>query len=145
MARSMARQVLMQLLYERLSGGDAGDDSMVMALEMLPKKDDTVKAWLTKTDKEYIRESMIAIEEKQPELDQLIEEYSTGEWTMDRVANVDKAILRLAVYEMRMRDDVPHAVAISEAVELSRKYSEPKSTRYINGVLGAIERGNKEG
>ena len=59
---------------------------------------------------------------------------------MSRVPHVDLSILRLAAYEMYHREDVPDNVAISEAIELANRYSEPKSSRYINGVLGAMER-----
>ena len=52
--------------------------------------------------------------------------------------------MRLAAYEIFHRDDVPDNVAISEAMELADQYSEPKSSRYINGVLGAMERGKRE-
>lgn len=65
-------------------------------------------------------------------------------WTLDRLAAVDLAILRLAIFEMLYRDDIPLAVSINEAVELSKAFSTADSKRLINGVLdglkGAIER-----
>ena len=57
---------------------------------------------------------------------------------------MDLSILRLAAYELFHRDDVPDNVAISEAMSMAGRYSEPKSSRYINGVLGAMERGKHE-
>ena len=65
--------------------------------------------------------------------------------TISRVPHVDLSILRLAAYEMLHRSDVPDNVAISEAMELASRYSEPRSSRYINGVLGAMERDKQEG
>lgn len=100
---------------------------------------------LTKDDKAFIQEILAGVEEKKDQLDEIIRQHSTGEWTLERVANVDLCILRMAIYEILYRDDVPNNVAISQAVELSRLYSEPKSSRYINGVLGAIERQGQEG
>ena len=58
--------------------------------------------------------------------------------------HVDLSILRLAAYELYHRDDVPDNVAISEAMTMANRYSEPKSSRYINGVLGAMERDKRE-
>ena len=84
------------------------------------------------------------MQEHQRRLDRKIEENSSGEWTLDRVPKVDLSILRLAVYELFYRGDVPDNVSISEAMEMANKYSEPKSGRYINGVLGALERGKRK-
>ena len=146
MARSMARRAAMQLLYERLSGGDAGEESLQMVLEQLAELNETKEGiHLTKDDKAYMEDVLVGVNNRREELDEIIQKHSTGEWTLERVARVDLSILRLAVYEIFHRSDVPGNVAISEAVELARTYSEPKSSRYINGVLGAIERNKQEG
>ena len=91
-------------------------------------------------DRAYIDEVLSGVEAHESELDESIKEHSTGDWSLSRVPHVDLSILRLAAYEMFHREDVPVSVAISDAVELANKYSEPKSSRYINGVLGAIGR-----
>jgi N utilization substance protein B len=59
-------------------------------------------------------------------------------WTIDRLPRIDLTILRLAVYEMAYRPDIPANVAISEAVLLAKKYSSEESKNYINAVLGKI-------
>lgn len=61
-------------------------------------------------------------------------------WSFDRVGNIDKAILRLAVCELLYFEDVPDTVTISEAVELCRKFSDEKSRIFVNGVLSNITR-----
>jgi N utilization substance protein B len=61
-------------------------------------------------------------------------------WRLERLANVDRNILRLGVYELVYRRDVPASVAISEAVELAKVYGGPESGRFVNGVLGQIAR-----
>ena len=99
----------------------------------------------TREDREYIDDVLQGVQDHQQELDDKIASHSTGEWTMGRVPHVDLSILRLAAYEMFHRSDVPDNVAISEAVELASRYSEPRSSRYINGVLGAMERDKQEG
>ena len=59
-------------------------------------------------------------------------------WKINRISKVSLALLRLAVYEMLYRDDVPVSVSINEAVELSKKYTVKDDTSFINGVLGAV-------
>lgn len=61
-------------------------------------------------------------------------------WKMDRIAKVDLAILRLAIYEIFFRDDIPDSVAINEAVELGKAYGTDDSGSFINGVLGRVAR-----
>ena len=145
MARSIARQAAMQLLYERLSGGEADDESLDLGYEQLS----TLNAGEgelrpSKSELAYINDVLAGVKEHENELDETIEKHSTGAWTLDRVPHVDLSILRLAAYEMFHRDDVPDNVAISEAMSMAGRYSEPKSSRYINGVLGAMERGKRE-
>jgi N utilization substance protein B len=70
-------------------------------------------------------------------IDELIEEHARG-WSLQRLPDVDRAILRMAVFELLWADDVPDAVVIDEAVELARTLSTDDSPAYVNGVLGAI-------
>jgi N utilization substance protein B len=139
MARSVARQAAMQLLYQRSCGGETSEDSIALIYEHLrdggkPSKEDLA----------FIEDIVSGVREHLEELDALIREHSSGEWTLDRVPRIDLCILRLAAYELYYRSDVPDNVSISEAMEMANRYSEPKSGRYINGVLGAIERGKRE-
>ena len=75
--------------------------------------------------------------EQSARIDELIERHATG-WSLDRLPDVDRAILRMAVYELLWVDDVPDAVVIDEAVELAKALSTDDSPAYVNGVLGAI-------
>ena len=72
------------------------------------------------------------------EVDQTINSVSDG-WTTHRMAKTDLAIIRVAVAEMMVREDVPKAVAINEAVELSKKYGSERSSAFINAILGKID------
>lgn len=74
---------------------------------------------------------------RQTELDEMITEYSHT-WTIHRMPAIDRNILRLAIYELLDRSDVPVAVIINEAVELAKRFSTEESGRYVNGVLSAI-------
>ena len=77
--------------------------------------------------------------EHQAEIDALLAEYSTG-WTLDRMPAVDRNVLRLGVFEMLYADDVPDAVAVTEAMALVRDLSTDDSPAFVNGVLGSIQR-----
>lgn len=78
------------------------------------------------------------------EIDEVIEQVSTN-WRMDRMAKVDRNVLRLAVFELRWRSDVPVKVCINEAIELGRKYGSESSAAFVNGVLDRIAAGLPEG
>jgi N utilization substance protein B len=71
------------------------------------------------------------------EIDEAIEQVSTN-WRMDRMAKVDRNVLRLAVFELRWRSDVPVKVCINEAIELGKKYGSESSAAFVNGVLDRI-------
>lgn len=77
------------------------------------------------------------VEEYREDLDILIGE-TAHDWTVDRMAAVDRAILRLATYELLFRTDTPVAVAIDEAVDAAKELSTEDSGRFVNGVLGRI-------
>jgi len=145
-SRSIARQAAMQLLYERLAGGDADDASLELIYEQLSllQEEEGKKLKPNEAARNYIKDVLSGVEEHEDELDESIEKHSTGSWTLERVPHVDLSILRLAAYELYHREDVPDNVAISEAMSMANRYSEPKSSRYINGVLGAMERDKRE-
>jgi N utilization substance protein B len=72
-------------------------------------------------------------------IDEILDECSEG-WTVERMPDVDRAILRIGVFELLWRDDVPNAVAIDEAVELAKSLSTEESPRFVNGLLGRVAR-----
>lgn len=74
---------------------------------------------------------------RQIKIDEMIVEYSHT-WTIQRMPAIDRNVLRLAIYELLDRQDVPVAVIINEAVELAKRFSTEESGRYVNGLLSAI-------
>ena len=85
----------------------------------------------------YAREIVDGVTDHQDEIDELISSYAQA-WTLDRMPNIDRALLRLAAWEILHNPEVPAAVAIDEAVELAKEYSTDDSGRFVNGVLGRI-------
>ena len=78
------------------------------------------------------------VEEHRGDLDRIIEKYSSH-WKIDRMAHVDRNILRIAVYELLYCDDIPPKVAINEAIDIGKKFGSEDSGAFINGVLDKIK------
>ena len=87
----------------------------------------------------FSRELVEGVGDEMPGIDLLLEEHSEG-WTVARMPALDRTILRVAVYELQYRDDIPTPVAINEAVETANELSTEDSGRFVNGVLGRIAR-----
>ncbi|MGI6038327.1 MAG: transcription antitermination factor NusB [Limnochordia bacterium] len=86
----------------------------------------------------FCRQLVNGVMEERGAIDELIARYVTG-WTVDRLANVDRNILRIAIYEICFADQTP-SIAANEAVELAKIYGDDHSSRFINGILGSIIR-----
>lgn len=89
------------------------------------------------SDRSTINNKLSEIKENTEKLDAIISGFAKG-WKINRMSKVDLALLRLAVYEIKMDDEVPAGVAINEAVELAKIYGGEDSPRFINGVLAAV-------
>ncbi len=88
----------------------------------------------------FTRELVEGVEARGEELDALIERYSVG-WTLDRIAPLERSIMRVALFEMLHRSDIPDEVAIDEAVELAKRFGAgDEAGRLVNGILGRIVR-----
>ena len=85
----------------------------------------------------YARALVEGVQEHQADIDELIAS-SADRWAIQRMPVVDRTLLRMAIFELLWRDDVPVAVAINEAVELAKTLSTEDSGRFINGVLGRV-------
>jgi N utilization substance protein B len=120
--RREARERAMSLLYE----ADAKDLSPDEVLQGLPLQPDP-----------FVVDLVAGVGRHQDRIDELIERYAI-DWTLERMPVVDRTLLRLAVYELLERDDVPTGAVISEAVELAKLYSTDESGRFVNGVLGSV-------
>ena len=125
-ARSKARKRAVDMLYETdVRGTDLiGTLAERVALAEPPVNDYTV-------------ELVEGVQAHAGRIDEILAEYAEG-WTVDRMPDVDRAVLRLGVYEVLWRADVPPVVAIDEAVELAKTLSTDDSPRFVNGVLARV-------
>ena len=128
--RSYAREAALSLLYS----SDIAESDLREIIEegRYPADDLDVS--------EYAERLVVGVVEHRDEIDERLVAVSEN-WAIDRMPVVDRAILRLATYEMLFVDDVPVSVSINEAVELAKAYGgEDDSSRFVNGVLGRIAR-----
>ena len=86
---------------------------------------------------EYITEVITGIEKNLKEIEGLIEKNLKADWKIDRISKIDLSLLRLAIYEIKY-NEIPYNVAITEALELAKKYGEDTSKNFINGILASI-------
>lgn len=110
-------------------------NSTVVPLEDLDLQLDSVELESIE-DKDIIRDKVTHIFNELKEIDALIEG-AAQRWSIDRIAKIELAILRVAIYDMKY-DNIPVQVAVNEAVELSKKYGDDQSSKFVNGVLGQI-------
>ncbi len=87
----------------------------------------------------FTRELVEGVNLHRPELDELIERHATG-WSLDRIAPLERNILRVALYELLHRPDVPAEVAIDEAVEAAKELCSVDAPGFVNGILGTVQR-----
>jgi N utilization substance protein B len=87
----------------------------------------------------FAEELVAGVWERLPDIDLLLETHAEG-WSVQRMAALDRTILRVGVYELLWSDDIPSSVAISEAVEAAAELSADDAKRFVNGVLGRIAR-----
>ncbi len=131
MSRKIAREVAMKLIFARMLGGE-NDYRCILeqtGIEGEPLQEDI----------EFADSLVEGIEQRREEIDELIAKSAIG-WTISRMPNVDICILRIALYEMMHRKDIPHSVSINEAVELAKRFAGEKSPAYINGILGTLSK-----
>lgn len=129
-ARSKARKRALDVLYEADIRGIAPAE-VLSATEQ--RRADDGQASMNA----YVAEVVDGVTAHRDYIDELLGSYSMG-WSLDRMPAVDRAILRIGTYELLWRDDIPDAVAISEAVTLAQELSTDESSSFVNGLLGRL-------
>ncbi|WCN38933.1 transcription antitermination factor NusB [Aneurinibacillus uraniidurans] len=135
MNRRQSREKAVQILFSM----DMTDATAQEALVNLMEEDDEDVSEKAAENMEFLTELVEGTSAHQTEIDSKISQYLRG-WTIGRIANVDRAILRLAGYEMMYREDIPVRVTLNEAVELAKVFGTDDSPKFINGVLSSMSR-----
>jgi N utilization substance protein B len=128
--RREARQAALQYHFWRDMQRGAGPERMEDFWEFLP----------TKTRiREFAQPLIDGMNEHLEEIDERIRRYAAN-YEFRRIAAVDRNVLRLAIYEMLFRDDIPPVVSINEAIELAKKFGGAESGRFVNGILDRVRK-----
>jgi N utilization substance protein B len=128
--RRDARELAMKILFQV----EVGHRPLAEVLET------TLEAVLVpEEERGYLDDVVRGVLDRQAELDRVIGELASG-WKLERIANVDRNILRIALYEIQHRSDIPPSVSVNEAVEIAKKYSTADSGKFVNGILGTYLR-----
>jgi N utilization substance protein B len=129
-ARSKARKQTLDLLYE-------SDIRSSDLLELLSLRDVVEEGVDARPIREYTRVLVEGVHLHKRKIDELISTYAQG-WDMDRLAAVDRNILRLGIFEILWEDEIDDAIVIDEALTLAQSLSTEESAGFIHGVLGRI-------
>ncbi|AUS08536.1 transcription antitermination factor NusB [Laceyella sacchari] len=127
MSRRTARERVIQALYECEFHPDEETDVIRTRGEKLEQEDHAF----------YLRLAQ-GVREHQAAIDPVIERHLKEGWSLARISSVDRAIMRLAVYELMHEVDTPRAAILNEAVDLAKAFSGVESGRFVNGVLGRL-------
>jgi N utilization substance protein B len=130
-ARTKARKRALDVLYSADVRGIGVDVALAAEAARAANEPARESSWL------YAREIIDGVQDHRDEIDEMIETYAQG-WSLSRMPVVDRAILRIAVWELVFNAEVPTGVAISEAVDAASLLSTDDSSGFINGVLAKI-------
>lgn len=130
MGRKQAREGTMKLLFQMEMNEDFSQESIDNYL---------MNFTFDKQEEEYILHAINTIIENSEVIDQHIRNHIEG-WGISRLAKIDLSVLRIAIYEILYREDIPIQVSINEAIEIVKKYSLEDSFKFVNGVLGGFVR-----
>lgn len=130
MNRKKSREKAMEILFGMYLSKDSKEDAIETYKENYEDSLDGV-------DFDYIDKTIEGVLKNENEIEKSIEK-NLKNWKLDRISKVNLTILKIAVYEMKFAEDVPEKVAINEALDLAKKYSDEKSIPFINGVLDNI-------
>lgn len=132
-ARRTARERALQALYQLDMSGGSAEDALNAAWESvaseMPKPDPAAI--------EFARDIVSGVVGNLKEIDGLIEEHSHN-WRIDRMDRIDRNVLRLAIWELKYRDDIPRKVTLNEAIELGKTFGTEGSSAFVNGLLDRV-------
>lgn len=127
--RRRAREIAVQVLYQR----EFDHREIEEAIALFWNNFEVLKGAM-----DFSERLVKGVEQHREELDRIIEQYSSN-WRVDRMAHVDRTILRIATYEILYCDDIPPRVAINEAIDIGKKYGSEDSGAFINGILDKVK------
>ena len=145
MNRSNAREIAVHFTFELSFSNDSADQVLEKFFQpeyfaQLGEEEPLYAQFPEKKQSAYITDLVRGVFAHGAELDGYIAKYAVG-WKFSRIDRVAAAIMRVAMYEILYRPDIPNAAAINDAVEIAKGYMDPEAVRFVNGILGSFVRG----
>jgi N utilization substance protein B len=134
--RHLGRIIALQTLYEQDFRREAGDSDFNLD-EVLQRNIARYSEMVEDID--FVRELVDGVSKEAKQLDETLQPIAP-EWPIDQIARMDRAVLRMGLYELQNDNDVPPKVVINEAVELAKAFGGENSSKFVNGVLGTALR-----
>lgn len=128
MSRRIARETALKTLFQQEFQEISADKAMPLSLE---------EAEMTENDFLFAKNIIAGVIEHRPQLDSTLNEFAV-DWKMDRIARLERTILRMALFELMFLNDVPVGVTVNEAIEIAKIYSTQEASKFINGILGNV-------
>lgn len=129
MSRRVAREAAVKTLFQREFHDITPEEALPLALEDAEE--------MTRNDILFAHQLIDGVIAHQPQLDATLNEFAV-DWKMERIAKLERSILRLALFELMFMEDVPVGVTVNEAIEITKIYSTQDASRFINGILGNV-------
>ncbi len=129
--RTKAREYALQILY----AVDITNDDPENCIERFWEGSDEKSSQI----KEFAASLVLGVWSKKNEIDKMISKHATN-WQLDRMAVIDRNVLRFATYELMFVDDIPPKVSINEAIDIAKKFGGSDSGKFVNGVLDKINK-----
>lgn len=131
MNRKLSREKAMELLFGMTLSKDTMEDAVEAFVE-------NYEGDIKEIDLTYVKQVLIGVNNNKEAIDKVIQD-NLHNWKIERISKVNLSILRIATYELLYDKEVPRGVAINEALEITRRYSDEKSVSFINGVLDKVK------
>lgn len=130
MIRRQAREAVLKALFAY----EIGKMKPARALEYVVSE-----SGLSPPGVSFAQQLLAGVVERLANLDEMIDQYAVG-WRVERMATIDRNLLRIALYEILYRDDIPDGASVNEAVEIAKRFGDAESPKFINGILGEVLR-----
>jgi transcription antitermination factor NusB len=129
--RSIARECALKVLYQIEMTSRTPDNALASFWEQEDEHPEDVRDFASKL--------VVGIYDHLNNIDEKLGEYATN-WQLNRMAVIDRNVLRMGLYELKFNSDIPPKVAINEAVELAKKYGDHDSSKFVNGILDKVHK-----
>lgn len=142
--KRLGREFAMQLLFQSdLTGGECTDTMREEFFLQAEESGEFPVNRVFRKARSYAEKLVSGVNENENELMDMISEFA-HDWDADRIAAVDRSIMKIAIYEMKYCDNIPMLVSIDEAIEIAKKFGSEKSGNFINGILNSVKNALKK-